>query len=358
MKLTGPLRNTRKTACGAISSWLVSTVRAAAFALSIFTMTAFAQTPGDAPGITVDSGGKLLHRPPVVHPTNGTAGGLVVLEATVDSKGEVTDARVVSGPEELRKSALTNVLQWHYSSDPTPPVSTRISMQFSAHDALPIRSAADDSDLVFSQSGRRLAVPPGQTSGVIAAIVVAGLSAELEQRVRERLPVRQGDRFDANTMKQVTGALRPLDEHLAVSQSIQVPQAGGEAKMTLRISLGAGSLVTPGLPPPPPLQQQQSDASGQRIRVGGNVQAANLLKKVAPAYPPAAKAARIQGTVSYTAIIGKDGSIIDLQLISGHPLLVEASTDAVKQWVYKPTLLNGQPVEIITQIDVNFTLSQ
>jgi len=324
--------------------------------LLIFSTVMFAQIPGDAPGVTVDSGGKLLHRPPVVHPVSGTMGGMVVLEATVDSKGEVTDARVISGPEELRKGALANVLQWHYSSEPTPPVSTRISMQFSAHDSLPIKNAADDSDLVFAQGGRRLAVPPGQASGVIATIQFAGLSSEFEQRVRERLPVRQGDRFDSNTMRQVIAALRLLDEHLVAAQSIQVPQPGGDAKMTLRIYLGAMS--APGLLPPPPPPAPQADANGQRIRVGGNVQAANILKKVTPAYPSAAKAARIQGTVSYTAIIGKDGTIIDLQVISGHPLLVEASTDAVRQWVYKPTLLNGQPVEIITQIDVNFTLSQ
>jgi periplasmic protein TonB len=62
--------------------------------------------------------------------------------------------------------------------------------------------------------------------------------------------------------------------------------------------------------------------------------------------------------VRFTAIIGKDGTIQNLQLVSGHPMLVAAATEAVKQWVYKPTLLNGEPVEVITQIDVNFTLSQ
>jgi protein TonB len=79
---------------------------------------------------------------------------------------------------------------------------------------------------------------------------------------------------------------------------------------------------------------------------------------VTPVYPPLAKQARIQGTVRFTAIIGKDGTIQNLQLVTGHPLLVAAAQDAVRQWVYKPTLLNGEPVEVVTQIDVNFTLSQ
>jgi protein TonB len=111
-------------------------------------------------------------------------------------------------------------------------------------------------------------------------------------------------------------------------------------------------------PPPPPVKQEVKPATPQRIRVGGNVQAAKLVKQPRPVYPPLAKQARIQGTVRFTAIIGKDGTIQNLQLVSGHPLLVPSAQDAVRQWVYQPTLLNGEPVEVVTQIDVNFTLSQ
>jgi protein TonB len=75
-------------------------------------------------------------------------------------------------------------------------------------------------------------------------------------------------------------------------------------------------------------------------------------------YPPLAKAARVQGTVKFEATIGKDGTIQNLHLISGPPLLVQAAQQAVAQWQYKPTLLNGEPVEVLTTIDVNFTLSQ
>lgn len=102
-----------------------------------------------------------------------------------------------------------------------------------------------------------------------------------------------------------------------------------------------------GVPPPP---------APTRIRVGGNVQSANLLEKVDPVYPPLAWQALIQGTVRFTAIIGKDGHVQNLQLVSGHPLLVPAAQEAVKQWVYRPVLINGSPVEVITQIDVPFTL--
>jgi TonB family protein len=99
-----------------------------------------------------------------------------------------------------------------------------------------------------------------------------------------------------------------------------------------------------------------ADRSTTRVRVGGNAQAANLIHKVDPVYPVLAKQARIQGTVRFEAIVGTDGVVSSLQLISGDPLLVDAAKNAVQQWVYRPTLLNGTPVEVTTTIDVNFAL--
>jgi protein TonB len=111
-------------------------------------------------------------------------------------------------------------------------------------------------------------------------------------------------------------------------------------------------------PPPPPKVEAPKPVTPQRIRVGGNVQAAMAIRAPKPSYPPLAKQARIQGVVRLNAVIGKDGTIQDLKAASGHPLLVPAALEAVRQWLYKPTLLNGEPVEVVTVIDVNFTLSQ
>ena len=86
------------------------------------------------------------------------------------------------------------------------------------------------------------------------------------------------------------------------------------------------------------------------------MQQANLIKQPKPLYPPLAKAARVQGTVKFQATISKDGTIENLQLLSGPPLLVQAAMDAVKQWRYQPTLLNGDPVDVDTEIDVIFSL--
>jgi tetratricopeptide (TPR) repeat protein len=135
-----------------------------------------------------------------------------------------------------------------------------------------------------------------------------------------------------------------------IKEAEQWVQRALAAKRTAQTT-GANAPIPP-LPPARPT----SDSTPTRIRVAGNVQSANLIQKIDPVYPPLAVQARVQGTVRFTAIIGKDGRIMNLQLIGGHPLLVQAAQDAVKQWVYQPTYLNGTPVEVVTQIDVPFTL--
>ncbi|MBZ5681242.1 MAG: energy transducer TonB [Acidobacteriia bacterium] len=98
-------------------------------------------------------------------------------------------------------------------------------------------------------------------------------------------------------------------------------------------------------------------ATPQRVRVSQGVSTGLLIRKVNPNYPPLARQARIQGTVVLQAEISKSGDIQNLRLISGHPMLAPSAIEAVKQWKYKPYLLNGEPVEVETTVQVNFTLS-
>jgi protein TonB len=93
------------------------------------------------------------------------------------------------------------------------------------------------------------------------------------------------------------------------------------------------------------------------VRVSQGVTQGLVLHKVQPNYPPLARQARIQGSVVLQAEISKNGDIQNLRLISGHPMLGPAAIDAVKQWKYKPYILNGEPVEVETTITVNFTLA-
>lgn len=124
--------------------------------------------------------------------------------------------------------------------------------------------------------------------------------------------------------------------------------AGGSMGGVIGGVIGGAGTAAP--PPPKP--------NVGRTRVGGAVQAAKLVNRVQPLYPPLARQTRISGTVKLHAIIGKSGAVEQLQVVSGHPLLVQSALDAVKQWRYQPTLLNGEPVEVDTEIDVIFSLAQ
>jgi len=107
----------------------------------------------------------------------------------------------------------------------------------------------------------------------------------------------------------------------------------------------------------PVLAQAKEPIPVKRIRVASRVVEANLIHDVTPQYPPEAGRARIEGTVVLLAVIGTDGSVKDVRLESGLPLLAQAAIDAVKQWRYKPYTVNGEPVEVDSQITINFTLS-
>jgi protein TonB len=336
-----------------------SAVMAVAFmGMVLFPLQSTAQPPAspnvvaaDGPGIAVDAGAPLMHRNGVFRPSGVTATGTVVIEAPLDSKGEVSDARVLSGPDELRRVALQSVLGWHYASEPTAPSTVRVTIQFGA-------APADGSGTLPNYRAspappQQNAAPSSAPPATIKYILIIGASSELEQKVRAALPLHEGDALPAAGMVEVLTAAHRVDEHFNGGVTVR----DGEA--TIHLILGTpGSAIRGGALTALNGPQSAPISPPSRIRVGGNVQQANLITKVTPSYPPDAKAARIQGIVHLAVVIGKDGTVQSVDVLSGEPLLIPAATEAVKQWVYKPTLLNGNPVEVVTQVDVNFTLSQ
>lgn len=173
-------------------------------------------------------------------------------------------------------------------------------------------------------------------------------AAPVQKVVRHVVRLIQAGRMMAPTVipKKVTIIKEeelPPDVNLGVVGGVPGGVAGGSTAGVLGGILGG----IPGMPPPPP---------PKRIRIGGMVQQANLVRMVQPVYPAIAKAARIQGTVVLHAVIAKNGAIEELQYMSGPPLLVQSAMDAVRQWRYRPTLLNGEPVEVETTIQVIFSL--
>ncbi len=142
----------------------------------------------------------------------------------------------------------------------------------------------------------------------------------------------------------------------AVTAGVPGGVPGGVAGGSLGGILGSIKAAAPPPPPPPP-PAPAATPTPSRIQVGGQVQAAKIVKQIMPTYPKLAHDAHIGGTVRLKAIIAADGTVKDLSVISGHPLLIPSALNAVKQWVYKPTILNGTPIEVDTEIDVNFQLS-
>jgi TonB family protein len=199
--------------------------------------------------------------------------------------------------------------------------------------------------------------PASLVGNRVSRINVAGVSDQVRDDLISRLPVHVGDTMAADSLERITKTVQEFDEHMVVSHgkstngdvaiTIFAPAGGSGSSGVLGGIIGAVPMAASAPPPP----------GTKRITIGGNVQQAKLITQTRPAYPPLAKQARISGVVHLQAIIAKDGTVADLKVISGHPLLIPAALEAVKTWVYATTLLNGEPVEVQTQIDVNFTLS-
>ena len=328
-------------------------------------LTAAPQNVNDAPGVSVAMGSTpLIHRAPVSYPAEAIAKGIqgnVTVQAKLGSDGSVVDAAVVSGPEELRKAALQSVLNWHFdrsAGGSTQPVSIEFTLpaQSATDSALRSRVERLKAELEAESAavaGRSSIVAANSEFKPIQAIEISGLSEEAKSQLLAQLPAHQGDTLSLGDFVKVIDAVRSFDSHLAVS----IGNLPSGFDIRIRPQDSAGGMMSPfdGAAPPPP---SVSVAPPSAIRVGGNVQQTNLITKVTPVYPPEAKAARVQGLVRFNATIGPDGHVQNLKVVSGPPMLVNSAVDAVKQWVYKPTLLNGQPVTVVTVVDVNYTLAQ
>jgi protein TonB len=171
------------------------------------------------------------------------------------------------------------------------------------------------------------------------------------------------------TVAQVRPAARPFQAPSVIQAVANIIDPEGYAPPALAIGTGRASAnsdgipseglvftIAPAAPPPKPAEPAKKEPP-KSIRVGGNVQAANILSRINPVYPPLAKQARISGTVKLEGVIARDGTVQQLRVLSGHPLLTPAALEAVKQWRYRPTHLNGDPVEVIAPIEVHFILS-
>ncbi|MBI2686932.1 MAG: M56 family metallopeptidase [Acidobacteria bacterium] len=281
------------------------TVAAGLWVTASFPLRGAPQVAESVPDYVTAHGAALILVTPPAYPimaSRADVSGPVTIEVTLAANGEVADARVISGAPELRKAALAAVLNWQFK--PGPSVA-QVTIDFRK--------------------------PQSAGQGIVKGVFVEeSLPPAIYQTLHARLQPFVG---------------RPVAPEIhSVVQSVSAGlRVRTEVNRQGETSIYVGAGLTQANPP-------------SRIRVGGAVQAANILTKVDPEYPPLARQARIQGTVRFDAVIDKTGAVSNLMVVSGHPLLVPNATEAAKQFRYKPTLLNGQPVEVVTQVDVNFIL--
>jgi TonB family protein len=350
-------------------------VLGACAAIWFFPLRSAAQVLPDDPGITVDAGATLAHRTPVHNPT--TAMGDVLLELKLNSKGEVADARVLSGPDELRKAALASVLDWHYVADTAPPSLVHAMIHFGQPSVgrglaqapppppppppPPGRGAAKG---LRGGLGAGLGTglgqgvppppppppPPLRETAVVQRIEYAGLSPELQQRIQNRLTIREGDTLEkgGNGLARIQEELQQIDEHLAFRMTL-IGRDAERANVILEIVLRPGIAPQPAsaaLPVPPGV-----------YRIGGGVSAPIPTLRPEPEYSEEARRAKWQGAVLLQVVIDENGVPQDIRVARSVGLgLDEKAIEAVQQWRFKPGLKDGKAVPVSANIEVNFRI--
>jgi protein TonB len=186
--------------------------------------------------------------------------------------------------------------------------------------------------LIGPPRGERARVAPNEQRSTRAST-----SEMVGNTVREPIQIRKG-------VAEIHDQSSPEP---AVDSGFAVPGGTGSRE---------GGLQIMSLLPPPPRPNAPTSSAPPRIQVSGGVSQGFLIQQVRPAYPAIAIKTHVQGRVVLSALISRGGTIENLRVVSGHPMLVQAAIDAVRHWRYRPYLLNGEPVEVETQITVAFTL--
>jgi len=309
-----------------------------------------------------------VHRVEPVYPPlaqQARISGMVELSATAGTDGRVTDLRVVRGHPLLVQAALDAVKQWVFGPQAAATTYT-VMLPFTLPDAGPVQRMAVGGSAGPATSDLQAPPPPpappplsrvepvypalarqARISGIVSLTIVIGTDGRVSNiKVVRGHPLLVQSALDAVKQWVFGTQAAPtqyfVDVPFRLSNSA-TPAAAGVLGGTIQPG-PAGNL--PSSPPPSPT----------RIRIGGNVQMAKLIRHVEPEYPDAARAAGLEGTVQLQLVIAKDGNPLSVSVLEGNPVLAAAALNAVKQWVYQPTLLNGQPIEVETTVEVPFKL--
>jgi TonB family protein len=390
------------------------------------------QTVGQEPGFVVN-------REPISYPRDARQKGIegrVVVELNFNANGEIVDARILSGPEELRQAALQTALQSTYG------IRTARSLQVMVDFKLPPAGTGElsgavkdglgasipgvtvtatnietqiDVVSVSNESGeyRFLGLRPGtyrlnaglsgfqdrsynnvrlgdsqqvrmnfmlqavgpggsQTwsipstspislpdqfpSGVVQNLVLTGLQQPAFAEVSEKLQNVKGQRITTELLTQVRSAIKETSWGDQPASFVISSGTDNTADLLIKLSARAEKVDLEIVATPALDRSQQSPSLVRATNI--NQTGMNLVQQVQPVYPKIAKDAKIQGVVVLEVSVAANGTVSGAKVITGHPLLVPPALDAVRQWVYKPTLVAGQPVEAVSNVTFNFALQQ
>ena len=328
--------------------------------------------------------------------------GTVILKVVIDKSGNVFEVDLVSGHPMLSPAAMAAVRQWKYqpylvNGEPVD-VETNVQVIFRLDD----QPAPSNVGPPGAMDGRPFVGPQGSLVGGVAPTRVVVSEAVMRHlRIANVTPTYPASAFaprvqgsvilslQISRSGDVTNVIRIAGHPMLVQAAIDAAtqwkyepyRVNGEpvdvvttaqidfilssnqdsegsvrdAPLNLSPS-GSGPIFGGSAPAPPP--GIPAPALPRRIRTSSGVSQALLISKVNPVYPPDAREQHIQGVVLLKANIDKEGSVSSIELISGHPLLAPAAIEAVQQWKYRPFLLNGQPIEVETEVQVNFVLAE
>ncbi|HYM74463.1 MAG TPA: energy transducer TonB [Candidatus Dormibacteraeota bacterium] len=352
------------------------------------------QSPTDVPSVT--AGNLLLKRVAPVYPPlarQARIQGTVMLRIVILKSGDVSNLQLVSGHPMLAPAAIEAVRQWKYrpylvNGEPVE-AETTVQVNFKLAGE-PDPSAGD--------------TPGGMLGGLLGGVATSGQRVPVAESVMRSLRIQKVDPvyppiaiqegiqgevlFDVriNTSGSVEGVMLISGHPRLVPAAIEAVKhwkygpyvMDGNAvavattvRLSFAISDGAGVVTEPtpsGIAPTgirqgtlsmQPAQGGDAPHSGvpQRVRVSQGIMQGMLERKVSPQYPQDARDQHIQGMVVLHVNIDKAGNVNNVDLISGHPMLAPAAIEAVRQWRYRPYLLNGEAIEVDTQVQVNFTLA-
>jgi len=333
-------------------------------------------TPKQVPSDTVQ--GLLIRKVAPVYPPlarQARIQGTVILRATIDKTGSVANLQLISGHPMLAPAAIEAVKEWKYQpytiEGQPVEVQTDVQVNFTLADQ-PMTG-------VIGSVVGGYNLPPA-TPGVPRAPEAVTRTLRIEKvdplyppiGIRDRiqgsvfLDVRIAASGDVENVSMISGhpVLAPAAIEAVRQWKYKPYMVNGEpglvettVSLTFTISDSDPQGSVSEAAPLPRFPDVPAVTRPQRVRVSAGVAQGLLVKKISPVYPPDARSQHIQGTVVLHALIDKQGNISSIDVISGDETLAESAIEAVRQWKYRPYLLNGEPVEVDTHIQVNFTLA-